>query len=528
MDEEIFCDCGRFRNDDGEKNEEGQLLSEYLIPYFSREDIEREAEDILSALCPEALQKPELISADHITRLLGLTVIHLPFYKREKTQSILFFADGEVVAEDEHGRPYKENVPADTIVLNTNHRGIGFEKNTIFHECFHYIEHQLFFRLQKAASADVSCLPDWTPVRKQDQNDNPIEWMEWQARYGSQCLQMPRSMVRERTNQALQEMRGSFEHDGVKLERIGRSLANRFHVHNYRARNRLIQTGYGAARGLLNDGNNGYIQPFAFSLEECRSGQTFVIRIEDALREYVRNETFRELLDSGRYVYVDGHFCLDEAKYVRHGEKRLYLTRWANAHIDECCLRFLVRYTRDRQNQYNYGQLNSDDEYNERYLTLSLNESSERVMARAQEMSEVLMSLPGSFHGRLKAHMKRCDITIEKLEELAHISERTIKRLRIEERKDYSLDQVIAICLALHLPPEFSLDLIEKAGFVLRKTPEHLIYRVILRTMCMESIDTVQARLRACGCAPLRLGEQGEYERDGIKVPRDGTFSERF
>lgn len=69
MDEKIFCDCGRFRNDYGEKNEEVQLLSEYLIPYFSKEDIEREAEDILFALCTEALQKPELISFDHITRL---------------------------------------------------------------------------------------------------------------------------------------------------------------------------------------------------------------------------------------------------------------------------------------------------------------------------------------------------------------------------------------------------------------------------------------------------------------------------
>lgn len=273
-------------------------------------------------------------------------------------------------------------------------------------------------------------------------------------------------------------------------------------------RNRLIQTGYGAARGSLNYGNDGYIQPFAFSLEECCGSQTFVIRMEDALREYVRNATFRELLDSGRYVYVDGHFCLNEPKYVRHGEKRLYLTRWANAHIDECCLRFLVRYTRDRQNQYSYGQLNSDDKYNERYLTLSLNESNEKVIAHAQEISGALMNLPGSFHGTLKAHMKRSNITIEKLEELAHISDRTIKRLRTEERKDDSLDQVIAICLVLHLPPEFKQDFIEKAGFVLRKTPEHLIYRVILRTMYMESIDTVQAKLRACGCAPLRLGEQ--------------------
>ena len=395
--------------------------------------------------------------------------------------------------------------------MNTNHHGIGFEKNAIFHECFHYIEHQLFFKLQKAASADVSCLPDWTPVRKQNQNDNPIAWIEWQARYGSQCLQMPRSMVRERTNQALQEMRNSSAHDGVKLERIGRSLANRFHVQNYRARNRLIQTGYGAARGALNYGNDGYIQPFAFSLEECRGGQTFVIRMEDALREYVRNETFRELLDSGRYVYVDGHFCVDEPKYVRHGEKQLYLTRWANAHIDECCLRFLVRYTRDRKNQYSYGQLNSDDEYNERYLTLSLGEDGAAVMRQAQTISDVLRKLPRNFPDTLKEHMKQRKMTVERMEAESQISIRTLNRLRSEERSEYALDQVMALCIALHLPPEFSFDLLRKAGLTLRDTPQHLIYQAILRTMYMETVETVQAKLRACGCPPLHLRDKG-YE----------------
>lgn len=94
-------------------------------------------------------------------------------------------------------------------------------------------------------------------------------------------------------------------------------------------------------------------------------------------------------------------------------------------------------------------------------------------------MSKVLLSLPGSFSGTLIAHMKRVGITRDRLAEEAMMSGTMIKRMRTSER-DLTLDQVIAVCIGLHIPPEYSFDLIEKAGFRLRNTPEHLIYKSIL------------------------------------------------
>lgn len=61
MEDEIRCDWGNFRNERGEKYEGGRLLNEYLISCFSREDIEKEAEQILFGLCPSMLKKPCLI-----------------------------------------------------------------------------------------------------------------------------------------------------------------------------------------------------------------------------------------------------------------------------------------------------------------------------------------------------------------------------------------------------------------------------------------------------------------------------------
>ena len=131
------------------------------------------------------------------------------------------------------------------------------------------------------------------------------------------------------------------------------------------------------------------------------------------------------------------------------------------------------------------------------------------MLKQAREMSEVLLNLPGSFSGTLVAHMKRIGITRDRLAEEAMMSETMIKRMRTSER-DLTLNQVIAVCVGLHIQPEYSFDLIEKAGFRLRNTPEHLIYKSILQTMYMEKLMTIQKLLVKCGCDELRLKDKGE------------------
>lgn len=280
-------------------------------------------------------------------------------------------------------------------------------------------------------------------------------------------------------------------------------------MYNYQLRNRMIHVGYPAARGALNFVEEEYIQPFAFDLGECHGSQTFVISPKEMLEEYLRNEQFREIIDTGRYIYADGHICLNEPQYVVRQGKKLCLTEWANAHVDQCCLQFVRTYHRDRRTHYVFGQLNSDEAYNGRSLALSLQNGAEDALQQAQEISRVLLDIPGSFSGTLIAHMKRTGITREKLAEESMMSDTTIKRMRTSER-DLTLDQVIAVCIGLHIPPEYSFDLIEKAGFRLRNTPEHLIYRSILQTMYMEKLAMIQKLLAKCGCSELKLKEKNE------------------
>ena len=63
-------------------------------------------------------------------------------------------------------------------------------------------------------------------------------------------------------------------------------------MRNYQMRNRMIQLGYTAAKGVLNFVDDGYIEPFAFSADTCRGSRTFVISPKETLEEYVRNPGF--------------------------------------------------------------------------------------------------------------------------------------------------------------------------------------------------------------------------------------------
>ena len=492
------------------KNDSGVKLDEYLVPVFKWDDIEEESENIIFHTISEGLSDAKWLQPGLLAERLGLNIVYLPLYKRPRTASILFFGPGEVLTaadSEEKLEPIPVKVNGNTIVLNT--RKPGQERDAIFHECFHYVEHRLFFQLQQLHNTDISYLAKWKPVELKKDERSPIEWIEWQAHIGSQCLQMPKRLLRKRISDELSDMQKLDRHMGFKLQAAGRKLAKEFNVYNYQLRNRMIHVGFPAAKGALNFVEDDYITPFAFELGECHGSQTFVISPKEVADEYVRNEAFRKLIDTGRYIYADGHVCLNEPQYVIRQGDRLRLTEWANAHVDQCCLRFVRNYIRDKHSHYVFGQLNSDEEYNGRSLALSLQSSAENALKQAQEMSQVLLNLPGSFSGTLVAHMKRVGITRERLAEEAMMSGTMIKRMRTSER-DLTLDQVIAVCIGLHIPPEYSFDLIEKAGFRLRNTPEHLIYKSILQTMYMEKLMNIQKLLAKCGCGELRLKEKIE------------------
>ena len=118
---------------------------------------------------------------------------------------------------------------------------------------------------------------------------------------------------------------------------------------------------------------------------------------------------------------------------------------------------------------------------------------------RAKKEAEVLNDMPNSFPKALCYVMRLSGFTKEALAYESKVSESTIGSYRTGKVKHYSEKNVVALCVAMHLPPWLSFKLIGKAGFSLAATREQQAYLMVLSCMYMRSVDEVNDYLRERG-----------------------------
>lgn len=124
---------------------------------------------------------------------------------------------------------------------------------------------------------------------------------------------------------------------------------------------------------------------------------------------------------------------------------------------------------------------------------------------RIRKMNDVLDNLPRSFPKALCYVMELSGMTIEALEWASKVSSRTISRYRTGEAKSYSEDKIVAMCVAMRLPPWLSRELIKAAGFGLSETERQRTCMMILECMYTASLDEVQEWLESFGDEALKL-----------------------
>ena len=107
------------------------------------------------------------------------------------------------------------------------------------------------------------------------------------------------------------------------------------------------------------------------------------------------------------------------------------------------------------------------------------------------------------FGEALKLLMNDRDMSVEQMESESGLSVSTVKRLRAGQ--EASAEQVVAISVALRLPPMVSSDLLRMCGITLDFNYQRItVYQMILTGHYKDGIEKVNVYLAACGCAPLK------------------------
>ena len=500
-------------------------LDRFLVPILREDEIESGAERLWEDLFP-GVRDPKERNARALAEKLGLDVREMRLHCRNRTRSILFFREGSVSVqqeklpgEEDFPVPVTRAVPANTIVINTAARSECRDLD-ILHECIHYEWHLLFYRLQKLMSTSPEEIR-YTTVRNTvgRPSGDPLRFMEHQARVGGIALLLPQSLIRGKAWRLFQQestrpsVNGYLNHPGFRWDRVIRRLADEYAVPRTTVRRRLVQLGHPAARGAVNFVDGRYITPFAFTEEHSSRGQATLVIGRKAMADlYHRSGEFRLLMGRGDFVWADGHVCLNDPQFLCPTEEGARLTPWANAHADACCLRFEKVWLRENEESvWLFGTLNSNEDYVREYdrfldrrLTLTARE-------RLNRRNRLMQSMPASFSDALVYLMENRDegrVTLEELAALAHVSKKTVSRYRNGKQSAYNPDVVIAICVALHLPPWLSRLMLDKAGFSVKSYGPRGHYGEILDCCFMDTIPEVQEYLRSAGYPELRLQEE--------------------
>lgn len=511
------------------KNRGQNNLSEYLVPIIYKEQLDNVAETFLKKYYPEALIEPIPVPAREVAKRMGLEVQEVHITKNCSVFGQVCFSDCEIQYYDEDASEYKPlAAKRGTILVDPNvffMRNVGSFNNTIIHECVHWDLHKKFFELEKLFNKEAQSIRCQVQEGiRPEKNRTPLDWMEWQANALAPRILMPLKQARQKIEELIEKNKRVLQTDNMAdiMESVVFELSDFFEVSKQAAKIRMIDLGYTEAIGVFTYVDDHYISNYTFERSALKNNQTFTIGMQDALVEYALNPDFRQLIDSGKYVYVDAHFCVNDTKYIRQNESGYAeLTDYARQHIDECCLIFDIKARRnDRYGAKYYTEcvlfrnILSDTIIEAKYSSSPQNQRTEaravelkKISNEAKRTANIMRGLPATFSDTLIAHMDRLEITVEKLEEKSLVNARTIQRMRNDERYQPKLGTIVAVCIGLQLSPVLSADMIRKSGNIFRATEEHIIYQMLLNSHYQNSIYECNEILQANNCRPLTKEE---------------------
>ena len=514
--DKIYCHIEEIGSDGERPDRDLIMLSPYLVPYFNSRQMDDAAEMIWLDYLPEALYDKNSRDASVLAEKMGLRIAYHPLHKQKDTDSILFFDSGSVLTKRENqnddSMPKETLIPANTIVINSNIIKTDYSAFNIYHECFHNEYHYLFFRLQNAANHGLmnndikNIRTKEVVVAKDERVNNPIYWMEKQANRGAYGLMMPAKDMQERIA-AKADQYGSCRHPGDRYQRIGKAIASDLHLPHFRIRARMIQLGHIHAKGALNYADQRMIEAFAFDLDAWKEERhTFIINESSVYRLREADPAFRKLLDSGRFIYADGHVVRNEPRFVRRSLQGLMLSGWANKHVDRCSLRFEKKYVQKNAGLYVFGRMNYDADYVKQTMFYLEDEITKKALDELEAEEAYIRDFPLSFKEAFDKVRKQNGFSIERMAEELNMTDRTLMRWLDNPEGKITADFIMMVTLILKLPDWLSDLLFDRAYLHLsRSNKRHLAFRHIQRALWMDGIDKANEYLKEKNLTPLAV-----------------------
>lgn len=447
-----FCEKGLVR------------LSAGLVPELGEDALDALAERLLAAYYPEALEKPRRVDAHEMAERMGLSVLYRQIEPEGEIYGEMFFQETETPLYDAM-RQHQVLAPVKrkTMVVDTTATfmgGMGTHDNTIVHECVHWALHGQAMALRRAQQPDsqepaICCRVDGGAGRAGD--DRLLE-MEWQANTLARYIQMPRALFRRKAEEAWarHDMKVITPNRVEEMPGVIDDLAGFFGVSREAAKLRMLEVGFESVAGVYVYIDGRYLRPHSWRAGTLARDETFSIPAEDAARLMVEDADFARAAQG--YLYVEGHFVLDDPRYVTRGEDgALMLSDAARYHMDQCCLRFKVVLggAQARYGEFCLLSQSAGIPLDPAYLSCSPEQQAEQLAEIRAERDRILGKIEASPEKAWKILIEWRETNQSELEGVTGLTRKTINKL-VTGKTPGNKQTVLLMCFALQLPPEIS------------------------------------------------------------------------
>lgn len=503
-----------FKSDQYKKSRNLKLSKDW-VPYIRKKDFDAIAEKFLRKYYPQALTQPTPVPVETIVSEMGLSIHQEKLTIDNSVFGKMVFKDTDVeVIEDE--QLVSEHFNKGSILVDKDvvfKRNVGSYNNTVIHECVHWELHKVFHEVKMVLDKDHSQVSSWTEENLADSSMwTSLDWMEWQANGIAPRILMPKVQTRIKIRELFQTL--TLVNPDISrselVQEVVDNLATFFEVSRQAAKIRMIDLGFKEANGVYNYLDDRYMHNFAFELEAFDKGSSYTITSNDLCFEYCFNESFRQIIDRNKFIYVDNHLCLKDKKFIYMTKDGPIMTDYAYEHMDECCLIFKVKSKNftsiSNETYYDYvlnRGVTKESEIKADFVDILQNPSLMGqlppldMMKLGKKISELLKELPFEFSGTLRSHRKRKNCTQPFLAKLVGITERTLRDYETLEDNLPRLELTLSFCFALKLRPELSDDMIKKAGHQLTISPPHQVYKMLLSTSYYKPLGEINSILQA-------------------------------
>lgn len=538
---------------------EGSLLNQFLLPDIRTEQLEKIGQEIHQQYFHDCSLKDYYINpVDNTPVIYQFPVEHIivscgiPMYFADLPDNCLgrmYF--NSVNQPVYHKSPIfdciiNKNIKLQpgTVIINHKHYVIKKDKTliiTICHELIHWYFHQRFFRLLELLGTDADTMSCSIKPIIFDENMTQIQkahwYAEWQANELAMRLAIPATFINYAMAEAKNVIKTKNDLKCIAVEKSISYIASLYGVSESVAKQRFQQLGFYDLDGIFITVDGKHFPSFSYNGNILTENQSFILNHKSFTNLCKINTKFSSLINSCRYIYLGYVVCLFDSKYiiaeVSNDKVEFKLSDYAREHAEECCLIFNFKNIAITHNCYNYyGQsfLSKELEYIvEPIDSFELNfkdsgleqEDIDEINHFYNEQVALNHRKYSSFSNTLIYHIKNKNFDNDTLAKKAKLSSRTIDNYCTDPKKGVHIDNVLALCIALQLDYEASIDLFTKAGYSLEAaTPKNIVFKFLLKEVSNNSektnINYCNKVLRAFHQSPLPY-QQGNCKKSRTK-----------